>query len=167
MNPFGAPVVAIIGRSGAGKTWFLERLIPVLEADGWRLALLKHTHQMGLETDRPGSDSYRFWTAGARHVVLATPDRVVHTHRYETEPALSMVLNGIHDVDMVLVEGYKSSSIPKVEIVRAALDRRPLDNIHHRLAFVTDVPDLRDEARWFALEDIQGVARFLVHRFLR
>ncbi len=166
MYTFNIPIIGVIGRSGAGKTQFLEGLIPVLETDGWRLAVLKHTHQCGLETDRPGSDSYRFWAAGARHVVLATPDRIMHTHRYETEPPLSKVLDGVRDVDLVLVEGYKASSLPKLEVVRAALDQRPLEGITHRLAFITDVPDLRDGARWFALEDVQGVARFLVDRFL-
>jgi molybdopterin-guanine dinucleotide biosynthesis protein B len=158
--------VGLVGRSGAGKTQFLEGLVPVLASRGYRVAVLKHTHQRDLETDQPGSDSYRFWAAGAAHVVLAAPDRIVHTHRCEVDPSLSQVLRGVHGVDLVLVEGYKSSSIPKLEVVRAGLDTQPLSSITQRLAFITDVPDLQDGVPCFALEDLKGVARFLIDEFL-
>jgi len=166
VHTFETPVVGFVGRSGAGKTQFLERLILFLRSKGWRLAVVKHTHRRGLQTDQPGSDSYRFWEAGANHVTLATPDRVVHTHRHETDPLLSEVIADIQGVDLILVEGYKSSSVPKLEVVRAESDRHPLEHVSHRLAFITDVPELQNEGRWFGLGDVQGVAHFLIDAFV-
>lgn len=166
MDMFDGPVVGIIGRSGSGKTQLLEKLIPILRASGCRLAIVKHTHHRGLKTDQPGSDSYRFWVAGAHQVTLASPDRIVHTYRREDDPSLSQVLAGVHDADLVLVEGYKFSSIPKLEIVRAARDARPLKHVINRLAFITDVRELQAVERWFSLEDVEGVTRFLIDRFL-
>ncbi len=166
MDAFKGPIVGLVGRSGSGKTRFLEGLVPVLTDRGYQVAVLKHTHRRDLETDKPGSDSYRFWAAGAAHVVLAAPDRIVHTHRSEVDPPLSQALRGVLGVDLVLVEGYKSSSIPKLEIVRAALDGQPLTSITHRLAFITDVPELQAGDPWFALDDVTGVAHFLIDEFM-
>ncbi|MBI4412783.1 MAG: molybdopterin-guanine dinucleotide biosynthesis protein MobB, partial [candidate division NC10 bacterium] len=36
------PVIAIVGRTGAGKTALLERLIPALTARGYRVGTVKH-----------------------------------------------------------------------------------------------------------------------------
>jgi molybdopterin-guanine dinucleotide biosynthesis protein B len=137
-----------------------------MEADGCRLAIVKHTHHSGLRTDQTGSDSHRFWVAGAHHVTLATPDRIVHTHRCRDDLPLSHVLAGIDDVDLVLAEGYKLSSIPKMEIVRAAWEPRPLERVINRIAFITDVPELQTGERWFHLDDFEGVAGFLMDCFL-
>ena len=64
MDPL--PVVRFVGPSGAGKTRLLEGLIPRLQAQGWRVGVVKHHHAGRLALDRPGSDSHRLTTAGAR-----------------------------------------------------------------------------------------------------
>jgi molybdopterin-guanine dinucleotide biosynthesis protein MobB len=158
-------VVAFVGRSGSGKTTLIERLVPVLTQKGVRVAVVKHSPIHALETDSPGSDTHRFWMSGAQHVALVGRDRVVHTHRFEDEPALPVVLAGIHDVDLILLEGYKRSGAPKIEVIRRAHDPQPIEELRGRIAVVTDVEELGLAGPRFRLECVDELALFLIRTF--
>ena len=162
MSKRDIPIVAFVGRSGAGKTTLLERVIVALDARGVRVAVVKHTHHAGLATDLPGTDSRRLWEAGARHTTLWAPDCVAHTHRAASSPTLATVLRDIHDVDVILVEGHKRGALPKIEVVRAAVDPALLD-IEGRIACVTDVAELAWEGPRFSFDDagIAALADFI------
>lgn len=101
-------IVALVGRSGAGKTWVLERLIPLLKARGLSVAALKHTHHE-LWNHRPDSDTERLEQAGASPVGICGPGG--HTW-YGLEPELPQA-------DVVLLEGFKTRpGVTKIEVIR-------------------------------------------------
>lgn len=160
------PVVAFVGRSGCGKTTLLTGVVAELARRGYRVAVIKHTPHQDVVTDAPGSDTARCWEAGAVETVLVTPERVARVRRQATEPPLEQVLAAITDVDCVLVEGYKQSALPKLEVVRAACDPQPIPGLAGRIAFVTDLPALSATLPCLALEDSRAVADFLIRRFL-
>ncbi|MBN2006233.1 MAG: molybdopterin-guanine dinucleotide biosynthesis protein B [Anaerolineae bacterium] len=160
------PVVAFVGRSNSGKTTIVERLLPVLKARGYRVAVVKHTLRNDIESDLPGKDTRRFWDAGAAHTTLATADRIVHTRRYEDVPSLEMALRGVCDVDLILLEGYKEGLHPKIEVVRAARDPHLLHDLAGRVACVTDVAGLPWDGPCFGFDDIPALADFIVARFV-
>lgn len=121
----GTPLLGFAAFSGTGKTTLLCALIPLLRAQGLRLALIKHSHH-AFEIDRPGKDSYRLRQAGATQVVLASRRRVVTQRRYradEAEPDLADFARWIDrpGLDLLLVEGYKHAAIPKIELYRDGL----------------------------------------------
>ena len=114
-------VVAFAGLSGSGKTTLLERLIPALRQRGQRVSVLKHAHHK-FEVDQPGKDSYRHRTAGAQEVMLASDLRYALMHDHEVPTALTpqaLIAKMSPDVDWLLVEGFKDSPLPKIEIWRA------------------------------------------------
>ncbi len=160
------PVVAFVGRSGSGKTTLLLRIIDILTRRGIRVAVIKHSPIHHVETDVPGTDTYRFWQAGATHLGLVARDRVVHTQRVLSEPDLATVVGEVRGVDLILLEGYKQSAIEKVEVIRAARDPVPLEGLTSVVAYVTDVARLDADAPVFGLEEYDGVADFLVRRYL-
>jgi len=157
-------VVAFVGRSGSGKTMLLLKVIPALRGRQIRVAMVKHSSHRGIETDIAGSDSRRFWDAGVDEVVLVTPDRVAHTRRVESEPRLDEVLSVVGSVDLVLLEGFKCSDVSKIEVIRAACTSVPLEGLRGRVAYITDVADLGMDCPVFGLEDVEGVADFLMGR---
>lgn len=158
------PVVAFVGRSGSGKTTLLARLIPALARRSVRVAVVKHSPVHDVESDAPGTDTHRFWEAGAEHVTLVSRDRVVHAHRYPREADLDAVLAGVRGVDLVLLEGYKRCLFEKIEVVRQAHDPRLLDGLKMRIACVTDVENVSVACPVFGLDDFEKIADFLVDR---
>jgi molybdopterin-guanine dinucleotide biosynthesis protein B len=108
--------IAIVGPSGSGKTELICRLLAWFENQGLRVAVLKHTHKLNLGDE--GKDTWRYRQAGARLVALAAPGVMQITHYAPEEPPLSQMLAALApEADLILVEGYKSSSLPKVAVV--------------------------------------------------
>lgn len=152
-------VIGIVGYSGMGKTTLLERLIPELVARGLRVSLIKHSHKV-IELDRPGKDSWRLREAGCHDVVVVGRNRwgVMHELRDEREPELAELLAAVRPCDLVLVEGMKSQSFPKLEVWRPALGK-PLLGAPGTLAVATDCPAaVPGGLRTLLLADTGGIA---------
>lgn len=118
----------LVGKSGSGKTTLVEKLIPEIKRRGFSVSTIKHTHHR-FDMDKPGKDSYRHRDAGAGEVLLASSKRWALLHEIpdtEDEPDLPTLLSRLSDVDLVLVEGFKSFDFPKIEIHRPSLGREPL-----------------------------------------
>ncbi|MEW5727484.1 MAG: molybdopterin-guanine dinucleotide biosynthesis protein B [Pseudomonadota bacterium] len=115
----------IAGWSGSGKTTLLLRLVPALVRQGIEVATVKHSHH-----DLAFGDGARrsLAEAGAVETVTAGPDRwaIVHEHHGAAEPALAGLVGRLGPVDLVLVEGFKRSPHPKLEVWDPALGERAL-----------------------------------------
>lgn len=70
------PIVSLVGKSGAGKTTFMEKLIPALVRRGYAVGTIKHHSHCGFDIDVEGKDSWRHKKAGARQVIVSCPDRL-------------------------------------------------------------------------------------------
>jgi len=170
----GLKVVAFSGYSGSGKTTLIEQLIPALKRHGQRVSVVKHAHHR-FDIDQPGKDTYRHREAGAFEVVVASDKRLALMREFEQLTELS-----VHDliaeldagVDWILVEGFKHSSLPKLEVWRAnALDkqgqRHPLSFPDDDMIFavITDTPPalpVRTQLPLLALDDVEATARWLL-----
>jgi molybdopterin-guanine dinucleotide biosynthesis protein B len=139
-------VVGLAGWSGAGKTTLLVKLIPELRRRGLSVSTVKHAHH-AFDVDTPGKDSYAHREAGAQEVLVASRARMalVRELRGEAEPGLGSLLLRLSPVDLVVVEGYKASAHPKIEVHRLA-NGRPL--------LYREVPQVRAIATDAALPDV-------------
>lgn len=137
-------VLGFAGKSGSGKTTLIEQLIRELRQRGLRVSVIKHAHHR-FEIDQPGKDSWRHREAGAFEVLLASNRRLVLQREYEqtAEPKVHHLLAEIYDgVDWVLVEGFKHSDLPKIEVWRPDAGSEPLYPEDPFIkAIATDVPD--------------------------
>ena len=114
-------VVGFAGYSGSGKTTLVEKLIPALKMRGLRVSVVKHAHHK-FDIDHPGKDTFRHREAGAFEVVVASSKRLALMREFEvdTELTVHQLLAQVWDgVDWVLVEGFKSSDVLKIEVWRA------------------------------------------------
>ena len=118
---FKKPVLGFAAYSGTGKTTLLIKLLPLLKEKGLRVAMIKHAHH-DFDIDTPGKDSYELRKAGADQVLIASNyRRALITETPEAnEPVLEDLIEGLNldDVDLVLVEGYRHLSFPKIELHR-------------------------------------------------
>jgi molybdopterin-guanine dinucleotide biosynthesis protein B len=110
------PVIAIVGKSGAGKTVIMEKLITEFKARGYRVGAVKHAHQT-VELDAPGKDTWRFSKAGSDAVAVSSPSRVTIFKNLDREPSLeeTVLLLG-EGYDIILAEGFKTARAPKIEV---------------------------------------------------
>ena len=120
-------IFGIAGHSGMGKTTLLERLVPAIAERGLVVSLIKHSHK-NIDIDRPGKDSYRLRESGCKEVLLMGNDRwaLMHELRGVPEPSLDYLLDRMQDCDLVLVEGFKHGSFPKLEVWRASQGQETL-----------------------------------------
>lgn len=156
-------VFGFAGYSNSGKTTLIEMLIPRFVERGLRISLIKHAHH-GFDLDRPGKDSYRHREAGATEVFLVSSKRwvLMHELRDEEEPSLEHQISLMAPCDLVLVEGFKYTAIPKIEVHRPA-NGKPLlypenPNI---IAIATDAP-LEAPLPVLDLNDIDAIADFIL-----
>ncbi len=114
-------LIGLAGWSGSGKTTLLAKLLPALIARGRSVSTLKHAHH-DFDVDQPGKDSHTHRLAGAREVLVSSARRwaLMHELREEAEPALRELVARLSPVDLVIVEGFKAESHPKLEVHRAA-----------------------------------------------
>ncbi len=159
------PIISVVGRSGVGKTVFLEKLIADLKGRGFRIGTIKHDVH-GFEIDQPGKDSWRHAQAGSDTVVLSSPRRVAVIKRLEEEMGLDQIAQAyLHDVDLILTEGYKSGPKMKIEVSRRKRSHELISPVAELIAVVTDqtfdVPVPR-----FDLDDVGGIVDFLEGEFL-
>lgn len=136
-------VFGLAGYSGSGKTTLLEELIPRLTAAGLKVSLIKHAHHR-FDIDQPGKDSYRLREAGCSEVLLISEQRwvLMHELRGAPEPSLEEQIARFSDCDLVLVEGFKHTPIPKLEVHRPSVGK-PLiagSGVETIVAIATDEP---------------------------
>ena len=153
------PVVSVVGRGNVGKTTFLEKLIRELKRRGYRVAVIKH-YEHDFEVDQPGKDSWRLAQAGSDVAVIAAPQKMATVRRLQSELMLDEVIATLPPVDIVLTEGYKQASKPKIEVVREAVTRDLIFAPPELIATVTDAA-LATSAPQFGLDDAAGVADLL------
>jgi molybdopterin-guanine dinucleotide biosynthesis protein MobB len=120
------PMLGFAAFSGTGKTTLLEKLIPLLTAQGIRIGMVKHAHHE-FDIDKPGKDSHRLRMAGARQMLIASSKRqALMTENPEPrEPQLDELIGhlDLDNTDLVLVEGFKHVPFPKIELHRKALGK--------------------------------------------
>jgi molybdopterin-guanine dinucleotide biosynthesis protein B len=120
------PLLGFVAASGTGKTTLLTQLIPLLKHHGLRIGLIKHSHH-DFDIDHQGKDSYRLRMAGATPVMLVSPYRraIMTELNAAQEPDLNEQLTFFDqsELDLLLIEGFKSEAFPKIELHRAALQQ--------------------------------------------
>lgn len=161
------PVVTFVAPSGTGKTTLLEKVIVVLKAQGVRVGAIKHdAHRF--EIDHPGKDSYRFTHAGADITVISSSETLALVKRQTFSPTPEELIAAyFDDVDLILVEGFKNSTLPKIEVHRLEGEQnlicRGAYHDPNLLAVVSDEP-LQVDVPVLDLNNPAQVAEFIITR---
>ncbi|MCF0120259.1 MAG: cyclic pyranopterin monophosphate synthase MoaC [Oscillospiraceae bacterium] len=155
----GIPVFAFAAYSGTGKTTVLEKLVRVLKSRGLRVAVIKHDGH-SFEIDHEGKDSYRFAHAGADITMISSREKTAYIEQREL--SLDTLINTVRDVDVILVEGYKNEGLRQIGIARRATGKGFTAEVSRFMAVITDLDDIGADIPRFALDDIEGVADFIM-----
>ena len=156
-------VFGIAGHSGMGKTTLLEQLLPLFQARGLAVSVIKHSHK-DLDIDRPGKDSYRLREAGCQELLVMGRRRWVLMHELgnDIEPPLDQLLKKFQSCDLVLIEGFKLGDFPRLEVWRAAIGKSPLwPEMSTTLAIATDDPVAGSDIPILTLSNVSLIADFV------
>jgi molybdopterin-guanine dinucleotide biosynthesis protein B len=162
------PILSVVGRSNSGKTTLLEKLIRELTARGRRVGTIKHHYHGPVSVDVPGKDSWRHRQAGACAVALVSPETVFVVRDRADGLSIEAVAHlGLWGVDVVLTEGFKSGSMPKIEINRRS-QQTPLlcKGADHLVAVVSDW-ETGAGVPHFGLHDVAPLADFIEQEYMR
>ena len=156
-----APLIGIVGWKNSGKTTLAVRLVEEFSARGLRVATIKHAHH-NLRLDDKDTDSARHRRAGARQVAVVSSQRWAILTENPDEPEIDFpeIVARLDPCDLIIVEGYKSQPIPKIEACRteAAPGFRLAEKDAYVLAIAAD-HDIDDaDVPVFALNDIAAIA---------
>ena len=110
-------VIGLLGASALGRSSFVEDLIHAFRFDGWSVSTIKRAPD-GFDLDQPGKGSYARREAGCREVMLVGDKRLVLMQEFgaDPEPSLDSLLARLAPVDVVIAQGFKTATIPTVEV---------------------------------------------------
>ncbi|MDR2708146.1 MAG: molybdopterin-guanine dinucleotide biosynthesis protein B [Nitrososphaerota archaeon] len=115
-------VVAVIGRSGSGKTVTIEYLIKQFSVEGYRVGAVKHIHHRGFTVDTEGKNTWRYAKAGAKVIVAISPDETAIIKKTSSEVGrfddVLEMLKKEDSLDIVFVEGYHELVAKRVDVVK-------------------------------------------------
>ncbi len=160
------PVIVhlVASRSKTGKTTILEKLLPILKQRGIKVAALKgNLHHY--ELDLPGKDSWRFARAGADISGLTTPDSYFLVGSNSINNGTEAAAGLLKDMDLIIIEGNKKTTNPKLEVVRSDLNPEPL-LLPNTAAVITDRSDLEIAVPVIDINDLPALADFICTEFL-
>jgi molybdopterin-guanine dinucleotide biosynthesis protein B len=150
-------IISIVGKSEAGKTTLLESLIGELKRRGHKVAIIKHSHHAD-DLDSQKKDTWRFTQAGSELSAINSLDHLAiyrrMDHYFDPREISDFVL---WDFDIILTEGFKGSSYPKIEVLRREQGQELSTDPGQLLAVVTD-EKLDVKAPQFSHKDIAGIA---------
>jgi molybdopterin-guanine dinucleotide biosynthesis adapter protein len=165
------PIVGIVGWKKSGKTTLTTRLVAEFTRRGLRVATIKHAHH-NFQIDDAETDSARHRKSGAAQVAVVSARRwaiITELVGDEPEPDFVDVIAKLEPCDLIIVEGYKSQPIPKIEARRtASLTHTPLaPEDPHILAIAADhgITDARD-LPVFSLDDIGPIADLITAKVI-
>jgi molybdopterin-guanine dinucleotide biosynthesis protein MobB len=163
-------VVSFVAKSGTGKTTLLEKVIHLLKERGYRVGVIKHdAHRFDI--DHPGKDSHRLTSAGTDTMLILSPEKLALVKKHAAAPSLEEALaTYFTDVDIVLTEGFKLGSMPKIELHRkersATLICRGEEHDPTLLAVASN-ETLELDVPVLDLNDAGAVTDFIEKEFLR
>lgn len=129
-------VVAVSGVKNSGKTTLIAAMLPHLSTAGIRTAVLKHDgHRFA--ADSPGTDTHRYLAAGACGTAVFDEEKFQLVRRVPV--TVEELIPLFPDAELILLEGFKDSAWPKLELVRAGNSDRSVCERSTLLALVTDL----------------------------
>ncbi|MGN8799610.1 molybdopterin-guanine dinucleotide biosynthesis protein B [Candidatus Merdisoma sp. HCP28S3_D10] len=162
---------AVSGVKNSGKTTLITKLLPVLTGRGLKVATIKHDGH-DFQTDVPGTDTFAHFQAGAYGTVVFSDHKYMVVKKQPEEARAGQMTpeqlaSWFPEADLILLEGFKDSGYPKVELIRGANSSDCVCRGRNLRAIVTDlapgaVKGLPEGVPVFGLEDVENIAEFIL-----
>lgn len=148
-------VFAVSGIKNSGKTTLITKLVTALTQKGYKVGVIKHDgHEF--EADHEGTDSYKHKAAGAQNVIVYSKTKLMMVKDLQ-EPNIEEMIALQKDMDIIILEGMKYSSFPKIEVVRREISEKIVCDPKTLLAVATDAQLQVEGVRVIGLNDFEQI----------
>ena len=154
-------VLAISGVKNSGKTTFIYKLLQNFSEYINDIVVIKHDGH-SYDIDYKDTDTYKYRDAGAKDIAIISQDKTAIIHYKEKN--IFDILNYFNDKKLVILEGYKDSDFPKIEIVRKGISNKAVCT-NNVIGIVTDIDNFKFDKIIFDLNDISSVTDFIKKRY--
>ena len=160
------PIVSIVGKSDSGNTTLIERLRPEHIQRGYKVATVKHDVH-SFEVDKEGKDSWRHRQAGACCTIISSPKQIAVISTTDHDATLEEIRGRfVDEIDIIISEGYKNDSAPKVEVFRKEVHEEPLCTREDSLVALVTNHQIDLGVPCLDLDDTEGLADLIEKQFL-
>ena len=155
-------VIGIVGWKNSGKTYFVSKIINKLKIKNYRIASIKHAHHE-FDIDHKDTDSYVHRQSGSSQVIVSSSKRWVKITELNKskEPTLNDLLNELSDTDIVIVEGFKNDSHPKIEIIKKDNDDYLFNKISNIKAVISE-KKINTDLKQFKKNEIDNIVNYIL-----
>ena len=119
-------LIGFAAYSGTGKTTLIKDVVMILKKSNYRVSVIKHAHH-NFDIDQQGKDSYEIRKSGAENMLISSKNRwaLMHENMNNNELTLIDLINLLGKIkyDLILVEGFKAESFPKIELYRKEVSK--------------------------------------------
>jgi molybdopterin-guanine dinucleotide biosynthesis adapter protein len=159
-------ILSFVGRSNSGKTTLIERVIPELVRNGYKVATVKHAGH-GFDLDTEGKDSWRHKLAGASAVIVMSKSSLAMfadvSDQMKVEEVRDRYLDSTYD--LIIAEGWRGEDYPKIVVVRDQVGEVPVST-DGLLGVVSNKP-VETQVPLLDPDDIPAVAALIMRHFPR
>ena len=146
----------------AEKSELVRRLVVELVGRGLQVSAIKRVSD-AVDLERQGSGTWKHRAAGAAEVMIASASRFALLHEMPPdtkEPEVADLLAHMTVVDIVLLDGFRRSNYPKMEVVPAGQDTALLARTDPMVLAVTSDLPVAADVPCLALSNIGALADF-------
>jgi len=153
-------VFTICATKNSGKTTLIIKLINEFIKDGYSVGVIKHDGH-DYECDHEGTDSYRYYEKGAKVAGIFSSTKATINRRlddsYKGYDYAQKMIDSMSDCDVIILEGFKDSDYPKVEVVRKEISQKLVSNARNLICVATDVSFDDLSQKQYDLNDSHGI----------
>ena len=135
-----AKLISISGVKNSGKTTLIDKLLPKLTELGYKVATIKHDGH-GFNAYVEGTDTYKHMQSGAYGTVVFSKEKFMVVKKQENINEKDLI-EFFPEADIIILEGFKGSDYPKIEIVRKGNSTESVCKEETLIAIATDIEGL-------------------------
>ena len=145
-------IFAISGVKNSGKTTLICRLLEIFKDKGLKVAVLKHVGH-DFVPDVPGTDTYCQLQSGAYGTAVFSAGKYMLVKQ---QPQISEkeLAEFFPEADLILLEGFKYSTYPKIEIIRKGNSAESVCNPKKLMAIATNL-DTEEREAYIAIDQAE------------
>lgn len=165
MKNYKQKILAISGVKNSGKTTLISKLIPFLKKKGLKVATIKHDGH-DFQPDIEGTDTYKHRKAGAYGVAIFSNNKWMLV-KEENDIDILKLIDQFPKADLIILEGFKYSNYPKIEVVRSKISSTPISNPNTIIAYVSDMEEFSKDIKQFKLDEVEDLAEYIYNYYIK